>query len=59
MKKQVRVLEHRPLSTQEAWDRHRAKVRRKPVIGRFTKLVLVSVVAFLLLVLFVAPLSFG
>ncbi|MCA8945438.1 MAG: hypothetical protein KDB29_04370 [Planctomycetes bacterium] len=52
-------MDHRPLSTQEAWDRHRAKARRRPVIGRFTKLLLVSVTVFLLLVIFVAPLGFG
>ncbi|MEZ5992235.1 MAG: hypothetical protein R3E76_07760 [Planctomycetota bacterium] len=57
--KQVRIVENRPLSTQEAWDRHRAKARRRPIIGRFTKLLLVSVTVFLLLVIFVAPLGFG
>ena len=55
----VKVMTKRPYSTQEAWDRHRAKMRRGSMLWRIFKITVIPVVAVTLLALAAAPLSFG
>lgn len=59
MSKIVQVVDQRPQSTQEAWDQHLVKTRRRSIIWRVAKLLVVPAVVLVLLVTAAAPLAFG
>jgi hypothetical protein len=56
---QVRPLNKRPYSTQEAWDRHCARMRRRWTIWRVFKIAAIPAIVLVLLSLAALPLSFG
>lgn len=59
MSKTVQVVDQRPPSTQQAWDRHLSKSRRRSIFWRVAKLLVVPAVVLVLLVIAAAPLAFG